>query len=320
MRTSELDELRSFLDPQFYRSTARIVDRSQSLDAHFDVVRAGPVTIGVGRFGADLDVSMRGIDAFHVNVPSSGWLRRHQDRADPVVVPPGDAVLYQPGERVHDRWSGDCSALSIKIEAAALRAQLAGMLDAPVTSPLRLGSRLEVAQGPGLTWLRLVRLLAGDARDPRGLVHHPLVRDRLVEMMLAGLVMSTSHRHREDLDRPPRRVTATGPVRRVVDAIRSHPESPYTLGTLADIAGVGRRTLQAAFQRQVGTSPMRYLRDVRLARAHADLCGESPATVASVAYTWGFTHLGRFAALYRARYGTVPSQHRREGAAPATER
>jgi len=43
---------------------------------------------------------------------------------------------------------------------------------------------------------------------------------------------------------------------------------------------------------------------------HEDLTGGDRAhrpTVAEVAYRWGFTHLGRFAHDYRARYGEAPS-------------
>lgn len=57
-------------------------------------------------------------------------------------------------------------------------------------------------------------------------------------------------------------------------------------------------------------SPMTYLQDVRLARAHAALVEAEPGevTTTEVAYRWGFTHLGRFAAGYRKKYGVAPSQ------------
>ena len=46
---------------------------------------------------------------------------------------------------------------------------------------------------------------------------------------------------------------------------------------------------------------------VRLARAHDDLCRGDARTVAGVAHSWGFTHLGRFAGAYQRREGTTPS-------------
>ncbi|GAA0316452.1 hypothetical protein GCM10010302_64440 [Streptomyces polychromogenes] len=83
---------------------------------------------------------------------------------------------------------------------------------------------------------------------------------------------------------------------------------------LADIAGsvpVTPRALQYAFARHAGTTPLAYLRRVRLAQVHAELQAADPAgpvTVTEVAARWGFGHAGRFAAAYRAAYGASPSQ------------
>lgn len=54
-------------------------------------------------------------------------------------------------------------------------------------------------------------------------------------------------------------------------------------------------------------SPMQYLKDLRLERASAELLGGS-THVAGVALRWGFGHLGRFSADYRARFGEYPSE------------
>src|SRR5262249_19159532 len=110
-----------------------------------------------------------------------------------------------------------------------------------------------------------------------------------------------------------------------VDLLETEPERPWTVSDLARRAGLSTRALQYGFAAQTGLSPMAYLRDVRLRRAHADLQAEaalrSSATppvafpargtpglgVAGIASRWGFTNFGRFAAAYRARYGHPPS-------------
>jgi len=54
---------------------------------------------------------------------------------------------------------------------------------------------------------------------------------------------------------------------------------------------------------------MRYLRHVRLERAHQELVQAQPGetTVTRTAGRWGFTHLGRFASEYRRAFGELPS-------------
>jgi transcriptional regulator GlxA family with amidase domain len=129
------------------------------------------------------------------------------------------------------------------------------------------------------------------------------------ESVTIGLLLATDHPYRDALTRPGIAYRPS-PTRRAIDAIQAHPEHPFTVTTLARTAGVSVRTLQAGFRRYVGSTPMAYLRHVRLARAHDDLWAADPGqtTVADVAYRWGFLHLGRFAAAYRTRYHTTPSQ------------
>lgn len=90
-----------------------------------------------------------------------------------------------------------------------------------------------------------------------------------------------------------------------------HAGECVSLRDIAAEARVSIRTLQHDFRKHLRTTPMAYLREVRLARAHADLVriAETGArtTVTEVAMRWGFTHLGRFSSLYRQTYGRPPS-------------
>jgi transcriptional regulator GlxA family with amidase domain len=96
--------------------------------------------------------------------------------------------------------------------------------------------------------------------------------------------------------------------------MHADPAHPYTAGELAAIAGVGVRVLQESFKQHVGVSPMTYLRRLRLDGVHTELSEADPwqVSVSEVAVRWGFTHLGRFAGAYRARFGVAPSQTLRE--------
>jgi transcriptional regulator GlxA family with amidase domain len=115
----------------------------------------------------------------------------------------------------------------------------------------------------------------------------------------------------------PRAVTHSRPrpVHRAITVMEADPARPFTVDDLAEAAGVSVRSLQQAFRRYTGRTPTEYLRDLRLTRAHRDLIEADPgvATVAGVAQRWGLTHLGRFAAAYRARFGVNPSTTLQDG-------
>jgi transcriptional regulator GlxA family with amidase domain len=93
-----------------------------------------------------------------------------------------------------------------------------------------------------------------------------------------------------------------------IEAMEADPAYPYSVAELAERSGVSVRTLQEAFRRHVGAGPAKYLRDLRLTGIHGDLLASvaSQVTVTDIATRWGWTHHGRLAAAYRARYGVSP--------------
>jgi transcriptional regulator GlxA family with amidase domain len=127
--------------------------------------------------------------------------------------------------------------------------------------------------------------------------------------------LAVDHRYRDALTSPAS--CPASQIKAAVDAIEAHPERPFTVSALAEVAAVSVRTLQHGFQRHLDMSPMTYLRQVRLARAHQDLsdCGPDQVTVTHIAHKWGFGHVSRFAAAYRRRYGVGPSTTLREATA-----
>ncbi|MEV7548459.1 helix-turn-helix domain-containing protein [Amycolatopsis sp. NPDC089917] len=67
--------------------------------------------------------------------------------------------------------------------------------------------------------------------------------------------------------------------------------------------------MQLAFRRHLGTTPMAYLRRVRLDYAHTDLRAATPGqdTITRIAAHWGYGRASVFAARYRETFGELPS-------------
>ena len=83
------------------------------------------------------------------------------------------------------------------------------------------------------------------------------------------------------------------------------------IGDIAHAARISPRGLHIAFRRKRDQSPMRYLRDGRLAGARQDLLDAEPndgVTVGRIAAAWGFTNQDRFAASTSAGTGNRPEQ------------
>ena len=97
-------------------------------------------------------------------------------------------------------------------------------------------------------------------------------------------------------------------LRRARDCLHAHAADPLDLARLAEAAGIGIRALQAGFQRHFGASISDMLLDIRLGQLNARLKAAAPeARIIDIAFDLGFTHLGRMAGAYRAKFGETPS-------------
>ena len=310
LRTTDVDEARAFCRSLFYGSLrVSPVGDFAAFDFSAEVVRLGPVTVGEISYGSDMHLSIGDLEsAYHVLVPVTGSLEsRH--RGAVVTADPTRAAVFRPIGEVDVDWGGDCRLLSVKVERAALERELDAALDRQVVTPLSLGASFDLVDGPGRTWAALVRLLHTELLGPDGLGRQPRMAAWWRDLVISGLALTVEHPYGEEPAglQGPRRPR---PVKRTLDAMHAEPWQQYTAAGLAEIAGVGVRVLQESFRRHVGMSPMAYLRRLRLDGVHAELSRSDPwqVTVSEVAYRWGFTHLGRFAGAYRARYGVSPSR------------
>lgn len=95
---------------------------------------------------------------------------------------------------------------------------------------------------------------------------------------------------------------------RALALIEEESSRALSIDDLANAAGLARRTLQRRFRATVGKPPIRTLRDLRFKTARRELL-RAPIglNVSDIASGCGFTHLARFAAEYRKRYGETPS-------------
>jgi AraC-like DNA-binding protein/tetratricopeptide (TPR) repeat protein len=108
-----------------------------------------------------------------------------------------------------------------------------------------------------------------------------------------------------------------GDVKKAIELLRAHPGRPTSIAQLAARCCVAPRTLQKHFKKFVGKTPGEVQIEARMDQARRELLrAKADTSVAAVATACGMTHLGRFASLYRKRFGETPSAtlRRRKGA------
>lgn len=147
--------------------------------------------------------------------------------------------------------------------------------------------------------------------DPVVSGDNPLLVATASRYLAACVLAAFPHTGLTDPTATDRRDARSSTVRRAVAYIEAHADTDISPAHIAAAAHVTLRALQHAFRRHLDTTPMAYLRGVRLAGARRDLLAADPSdgtTVTAVAAHWGFLHQGRFGVTYRRAYGESPGQ------------
>lgn len=201
--------------------------------------------------------------------------------------------------------STERGAVVVTTTEMALRFHLGKLMGARAES-------LSFAPGPSrfrdkgqvnLAWRYVASSLAMVGAPPTGLA------SSLGETLLTALLFELQPTGRLPVSSSERVSKLHG--RRAAEWAAEHFASPVQVTEWADAVNISVRHLQAVIRAEFGCTPKEYLTELRLQRARALMRqADAGRTVTSVAAEAGFTHLGRFAALYRQRFGTSPSLDR----------
>lgn len=297
--TTELDVAREQVAARYCAHALTLTRRDGRLDLVHNAVGIGEdVVLNYMRYGEEVRITPgRFLDFYLVQLPLRGRARVRSGRRE-LVADRRTAFVGSPDDPVDMRWSADCAKLVVQVRRSAVEALAApGVAFDPVLALDRPSAR---------DWLRLLWLCVEQLEVGSDLIHSPLVATSYEQTLVAALIALQPN----SAVAQPRTAAPTHAVRTAQALIDGDPGRAWRVADLAELSGVSARTLQDAFHRDLGTTPLAEVRRARLERARRDLVAADPlsTTVAVVAARWGFFHLGRFARAYRDRFHELPSQ------------
>jgi len=308
-RTHDLGEAEFFIAQTYLPAKLELPPRTYDVDMELKVLRVGSFTAGLLKFGRQTTALTAAARNFHINIPVRGNAVSRSGANSRARTSPGEAAVFATGAPAEVGWSPDCSQLCLMVSRDEVESELERLLGRSLPTPLTFDFHMP-STGPvrGL-WRSALDLIRTELAAPSGLAKHPSVAAHIQGLLLDGLLLGHEHNYSALLGRraAPARPTA---IARAVEMIQSRSGDPWTVSGLAAEVHLSIRALQEGFARDVGMSPMTYLRHARLHRAHAELRAADPAltTVRVVATRLGFLHLSRFAATYKATFGERPSE------------
>lgn len=302
MRTQDVAEAEALVSQAY---VPHRLDSEAGLDARMNVARGIGITMGWLRYGAHTRLSVPPmVDAYHLNLTLTGATTVHQNGASVRTTGGRSGALLSPTETATVHWSPDAAQFAIKLDRRSLESQLSALLHDAATRPLRFSLRVDLRTSRGAALLAATRFLAGQWQ--LGGPAEELALRQLESFLLTTVLLGVPNTYST-------RLSATaGPVGRhvldeAVEYIEAHPERVLGIAELAAVAGTSAADVHAAFREELGTTPGAYVRNVRLARARADLTADGGAgTTTEIARRWGFRNVARFTSAYAARYGEPP--------------
>ncbi|WP_037380595.1 helix-turn-helix transcriptional regulator [Sinorhizobium americanum] len=281
-------------------------------DRHYS---AGPFSIWAGMCHSGMKVTFsRPSDAFVLYLPHSSAMEIDVGRKR-LLSTPGTAMVGNMPQFEKLTIHENRGHIGIAFEKSAMVRQLSQLLDAPVLDDIDLCATLETDSAVGSRLAALGGLL-WDCFDGEDRVS-TTATTHLFQAAMVMILESVPHNYSARLQKPMSPAMPRN-LKRAIEYMVANIAEPMSVAEIARQAGTSVRALQTAFQQFKDTTPLNFLRQMRLEGVRKTLSDSANAlSIAQVARAWGFTHMGRFSAVYHDAFGQTPSEtaklHSRRG-------
>ncbi len=309
-QVTELDEIRAAVSGSIEPHGIERIGPSKPFDANNRFGEIGGLRLVQLRYGVDVMIDRhesQDTNGVLVETPLTGHSETTSGRHS-VVSTPTLATVLAPHLPTRIHYSHDCEKFVLRIDRHRLARHCEALLGRELRHPLEFALGFALTEGGGRDWLQLMHHMQTAIEQQSLMLRAPLAAAQFEQLVMTTLLLGQPHNHSE-LFQQPQAPLAPFYVKRAEAYIEAHLDQPLSVAELAAQAGVSARSLQAGFQQFRGTTPMAYLRELRLRRVHEALLAADPqlSSVTDIALQWGFGHLGKFSVAYKQRFGESPS-------------
>ncbi len=308
--TADPEEAHDWLRLAYVDHSARLSGNRESFRFSHRLADCGSFTFGAAQHSMTLHGEWEPLEdtvLFSHLISGRFHIRSHRSA---VLATPGDVFAYDPESRMSVMWS-DIRMANVRIKRATVDRIATTLIgDDRSAGPVGFDLARPLSESRAMHWKRLMQYVTGDVIANPDVHSSPILMGQALRLIVASALETFPN---STLDRARHSASAASPgsVRRAMAYIEEHADSDIDLTDIAEAAHVGPRALQRAFRRSLDSTPLGYLRSVRLERAHEQLVAadaDDGTTVVEVAARWGFGHPGRFAGAYRTQFGRSPSE------------
>ena len=306
--TSDVEDAHQKIAELFCRHDLVPQARGTSVDMKLRSLHRGDVGIEYLDYGAEVRINPEGLEDFHlVQIPLSGHALMQVGK-DVVESSPKLATVPPVDRPFSMTWDAGTPHLIVYVRRLALASVAERLYGESPQGGVNLGYAMDLNGPLGRAFLRSVVELHDDMISEPGRAAPAFVQNLLADTMLSRLLMAMENKPAEDEGRNTNAESKL--IRRFRELLDRHASEELAVPDMAENLGVSVRTLQMALRAEVGATTLELLRRVRLDRAREMLLEGEPGqeSIVSIAERCGFSHQGRFSAMYLEAFGELPSE------------
>lgn len=284
-------------------------EEGQSLDAQFNGIDLGSITIVYLTFASEISIEPAETDQFFIvqttlegtSTTRVGGHCIHTSRNDIAIIDPSlpTKISFTPG----------CAHLVLKIERNLLEAKLQTLLNQQLNYSIKFDHLLVDNSAAKKSWIDTINFLCKFYEKPYSALLTPRnIVESHTDMVVSTLLNMQRHNYFDQLNNEKSVVTPRH-IRRACEFVENNIKGKITLDDLCREASVTQRTLQNGFRKYLGQSPTEFIRSRRLHYIHTALKESKGNTnVSRIMWEYGVKNPGLWAKIYNKRYGCYPSE------------
>ncbi|GLQ74039.1 AraC family transcriptional regulator [Vibrio penaeicida] len=304
--SSNVDEAKASVGRVMTPHELNVINNNGRLDASMHYMPLGDISLYRLKYGSSVSIHIPTIkDYYCIQIPIHGHACV-TNGSEKIESTESTASVLNPEVQTDMVWDYDNDQFMVRISRSLMERTAIGILGHDIDDPIRFDVGFRWQDCPA--WYCLLSyLLDFYANSDPSLRENKLITSQLNQLTATTLFLN--HKHSQSEEKVTQR-TSIRPrhIKRAQEYMEAHAHEPISVELLAQVCGISIRSLYSGFKDFVGTTPMQYLRNLRLDHVRNDLLTSEATSVTSVAMRWGFSHMGRFSAEYKARFGESPSQ------------
>lgn len=305
LETRDLDEAREAMDRMWERHRS-VLKRGRRYRLRWHQAELRKTALSYGQTSSALHIECGPIsDSVHISMHEAGRLKHWVD-GHLAVAAPTRGVVHRPGQDL-TLETEPFSLLLLTFDGPYVRQCLQPRFEQG-SSMAEWPTEFSLTTPSGRTLRALTRWMAGELDQPRSEILMSDCAAQSLERTLLTLFLECLA-EQSPADEPHAYHLSEARVRRTEEWIDAHFTDPVGVEDLARVAGVSVRSVQTAFRRLRGRTPMQVVLRRRLEASQDMLSRTAPGTtVTQIAAECGFFNFGRFSRQYQDMFGETPSQ------------